>query len=113
MLLLFNYQTLTDLIPSSFFTYSKTHSVFQTTNVASTKLSSLIMLLIIFFTTCSFVYLSTLSHFANYKYLINVLVVEVVLVLVTIFEFYSFSSFILGQLFVLCVSTLLIKELYK
>lgn len=113
MLVLFNYQTLTDLIPSSFFTYSKTHSVFQTTNIASTKLSNSVMLLITFFTTCSFIYLSTLSHFANYKYLINVLVVEVVLVLITVFEFYNLSIFLIGQLLVLFISTLFVKELLK
>jgi hypothetical protein len=97
MLILFNYQTLTDLIPSSFFTNTKTHSVFQTPWVASTKLSDLVMVLIIFFTTCSFIYLSTLSHFANYKYLTTVLISEVVLLLTTIFLFYQMHTLLLVQ----------------
>ncbi len=98
MLILFNYQTLTDLIPSCFFTQSKTHSVFQTTFIASTKLSNLIMVLIIFFTTCSFIYLSSLSHFSHYKYLTTVFTVEAVLTVITAYLFYSLSVFILLQL---------------
>lgn len=98
MLILFNYQTLTDLIPSCFFTQSKTHSVFQTAFIASTKLSNLIMVLIIFFTTCSFIYLSSLSHFSHYKYLTTVFTVEAALTVITFYLFYSLSVFILLQL---------------
>lgn len=83
MLLLFNYQTLIDLIPSCFFTQTKTHSVFQTTELASAKVSTFVMTLITLFTTFSFVYLSTLSQFAHYKYFRTVLYTEVVLILVT------------------------------
>jgi len=56
------------------------------------------MTLIIFFTTCSFIYLSTLSHFANYKYFNTVFLTEVVLVVVTFSGFYTLSSLLLIQL---------------
>ena len=56
------------------------------------------MTLIIFFTTCSFIYLSTLSHFANYKYFNAVFLTEVVLVLVTFSGFYTLSSLLFIQL---------------
>lgn len=68
MLILFNYNTLTDLIPSGFFIYTKSHYIFQTFTSSST-LSTLLMLIIFFFTTMSYILLSTLTQFTNYKYL--------------------------------------------
>lgn len=69
MLILFNYNTLTDLIPSSFFIYTKSHYVFQTLTSSNT-LSNLLMLIIFFFTTMSYILLSTLTQFSQYKYLV-------------------------------------------
>jgi len=83
--------------------------VFQTPWTASTKLSDLVMTLILFFTTCSFIYLSTLSHFANYKYLNTVLASEVALVLITLYVFFQLSFFILFQLLSLFMCILATK----
>lgn len=93
MLILFNYNTLTDLIPSSFFIYTKSHYVFQTLTSSNT-LSNLLMLIIFFFTTMSYILLSTLTQFSQYKYLVVTLWSESLLVFATFYLFY-FNYFII------------------
>ena len=86
MLVLFNYNTLIDLIPSSFFLYTKSHFVFQTLT-SSTSLSNLLMLIIFFFTTLSYIGLSTLTQFSHYKYLTTTLWADSLLIMSTLYLF--------------------------
>lgn len=86
MLVLFNYNTLIDLIPSSFFLYTKSHFVFQTFT-SSSSLSNLLMVIIFFFTTVSYLSLSTLTQFTHYKYLTTTLWADSLLILSTLYLF--------------------------
>jgi hypothetical protein len=95
MLILFNYNTLIDLIPSSFFIYTKSHYVFQTFTSSST-LSNLLMLIIFFFTAMSYLLLSTLTQFSNYKYLTTTFQIEILLVGVSLYLFYPTYCIILA-----------------
>ena len=70
LLVTFNYNTISDLIPSSFFTIIKTHTIFFLDN-SSTWLSNIIFFYIIFFTTLSLIFLISLRYFFNYFYFKN------------------------------------------
>jgi len=59
LLLVFNFQTLTDLIPSHFFMTTKNHVVFLLDN-GSDFLATRIFELILFFTTCALLFLLNL-----------------------------------------------------
>lgn len=100
MLILFNYNTLTDLIPSSFFVYSKSHSVFQTFS-SSSFLSASLMLIIYLFTTLSFRFLATLTQFSNYKYLGLVFISEAIISVVVLFLFFTLPLYIYSTALIL------------
>jgi hypothetical protein len=107
MLILFNYNTLIDLIPSSFFLHTKSHFVFQTL-ISNSTLSNLLMLIIFFFTTLSFISLSTLTQFTHYKYLTTTLWADSLLLLSTL---YLFNITIFLSLTLLIVTTRMLTTL--
>lgn len=67
ILLTFNYNTLTDLIPSNFFMSTKSHVIFFLQS-NSTDLGDTIFLYILFFTTCSLLFLLNLRYTFNYEF---------------------------------------------
>jgi len=70
LLILFNFTTITDSISSHSFFIFKTHILFFLNN-SSMYLNNTIMFYIIFFTTCSFIFLLNLRYTFNYFYLKN------------------------------------------
>lgn len=68
LLLTFNYNTLTDLIPSNFFMSTKSHVIFLLQN-GSTYLNEVIFFYILFFTTCALLFLLNLRYSFNYTFL--------------------------------------------
>ena len=65
--MLFNFNTLTETVPSSFFVYVKSHVVFMGLN-SSARLGEVIFFYIIFFTTCSAIFLLSLRYAFTYNY---------------------------------------------
>jgi len=68
LVILFNFSTLTDSVPSSYFMFFKNHVIFDL-NVSSLSLSNTVMFYILFFTSCSFIFLLNLRYTFNYFYL--------------------------------------------
>lgn len=68
LMILFNFSTLTDSVPSSYFMFFKNHVIFDL-NVSSSSLSNTVMFYILFFTSCSFIFLLNLRYTFNYFYL--------------------------------------------
>jgi hypothetical protein len=67
LLLTFNYNTLTDLIPSSFFVFTKSHIIFNTFS-SSMYVSDTIFFFIVFFTTAAMAFLLNLRYSFAYSY---------------------------------------------
>ena len=67
LLITFNYNTLVDLIPSSFFVFTKSHIVFQTFS-STLILGDSIFYFIIFFTVAAFTFLANLRFTFSYQY---------------------------------------------
>lgn len=67
LLLTFNYNTLTDLIPSSFFVFTKSHIIFNTFS-SSMYISDTIFFFIVFFTTAAMAFLLNLRYAFSYSY---------------------------------------------
>lgn len=85
LLIIFNMNTIADLIPSNYFMYLKTHVIFMLDNGNNT-LNNNIMFYILFFTTNSFIFLLNLKFTSIYR------------------NFYH--QFLLDQLFLLTIITL-------
>ena len=64
---MFNFNTVSDIIPSHFFISTKNHVIFGMNN-SSSKLSETIMYYIIFLTLCSFNFLLRLDYNTFYNY---------------------------------------------
>lgn len=67
ILVTFNYSTLVDAIPSSFFSFTKTHLIFQTFS-SNVFLHDIIFFFIVFFTVNAFIFLLNLRYSFNYSY---------------------------------------------
>jgi len=67
LLVMFNFNTLSDVIPSHFFISTKNHVIFWLNN-SSSKLSEVIMFYIVFLSLCSFNFLFRLDLSLNYTY---------------------------------------------
>jgi hypothetical protein len=67
LLIMFNFNTVSDIIPSHFFISTKNHVIFGMNN-SSSKLSETIMYYIIFLTLCSFNFLLRLDYNTFYNY---------------------------------------------
>jgi NADH-quinone oxidoreductase subunit L len=100
LLITFNYNTLTELVPSSFFTTTKAHVIFLLDN-SNTYLGDTIFFFIIFFTTSALLFLLNLRYTFGYSYFRSVSLFDGLLVLVTI---YLFSPWVLAPLYVAILS---------
>lgn len=79
LLLLFNFNTLNDVIPSSFFVFIKTHIIFLLDN-GNAFLGDIIFFYILFFTTCSFLFLLNMKYTSNYRYFLMLCFLDLVLI---------------------------------
>jgi hypothetical protein len=86
LLILFNFSTLSDSISSNYFFIFKNHTIFLL-NSSSFFLSNTIMFYIIFFTSCSFIFLLNLRYTFNYFYLNNLWIFDAIFLLVICYLF--------------------------
>jgi hypothetical protein len=86
LLVTFNYNTISDLIPSSFFTTIKTHVIFFLDN-SSALLSSVILFYILFFSLCAFLFLLNLRYTFHYHYFRKLNLLDLVLVILLLMLF--------------------------
>lgn len=100
LLILFNFTTITDSISSHSFFIFKTHILFFLNN-ASMHLSNTIMFYIIFFTTCSFIFLLNLRYTFNYFYLKNLWFFDFIFIFIFLILFFNklFLFFLLFYFF--------------
>ena len=92
LLLTFNYNSLTDLIPSSFFTFIKSHIVFMTLS-SNNFLNDSIFFFIIFFSTSAFYLLFNLRYTHSYNYVSHS--VQLDLFIVCVFSLLFLSKYVL------------------
>lgn len=84
----FNFSSLTDTIPSSFFFLLKSHTVFYL-KITSSYLANTITFYIIFFTACAFIFLINLRYTLNYFYLTHSYLLDILFLIIV---FYLFSN---------------------
>ena len=88
LLLTFNYNTLTDLIPSSFFVFTKSHVIFNTFS-SSVFIGDTIFFFIIFFTTAAISFLLNLRYSFSYVYTRSTSLIDIFTCLVVLTFFPS------------------------
>ena len=93
LLLTFNYNTLTDLIPSGFFVFTKSHVIFNTFS-SSTFIGDTIFFFIVFFTTSAIAFLLNLRYTFTYSYTRATSVIDVVSCLI-ILSFFPLTLLLL------------------
>lgn len=98
LLLTFNFNTLSDLIPSNFFISTKNHVIFLLNN-SNTYLNDTIFFYIIFFTTSSFIFLMNLRYTFNYNFFQNQYILDLIFIIVSIYLF-GFALIIALYLFI-------------
>jgi len=86
LLLTFNYNNLTDLIPSNFFMSTKSHVVFLLDN-SNAFLNEVIFFYIIFFTTCSLLFLLNLRYSFNDNYFRHQYLIDRLFLIITLILF--------------------------
>jgi hypothetical protein len=96
LMLLFNFSTITDSVASDYFLFFKNHNIFSF-HQFSTNLSNSIMFYIIFFTSCSFIFLLNMRYNFNYFYLNSVFFFDF---LFLSFIFYLFFNYLFFSLFI-------------
>lgn len=96
LMILFNFSTLTDSIAADYFMIFKNHTIFYLNN-SSSSLSNTIMFYIIFFTSCSFIFLLNLRYTFNYFYLNSIWLFDSFFLIVL---FYLYFNFVFLYLFV-------------
>ena len=94
LLLTFNYNNLTDLIPSNFFMSTKSHVIFLLDN-SNAYLNEVILFYIIFFTTCSFIFLLNLRYTFNDNYFKHQYLIDMILMVITFILFQPWIIFII------------------
>jgi len=94
LLLTFNYNTLSDLIPSGFFVFLKTHVIFLLDN-SNTYLGNIIFFYIVFFTTCSLIFLLNLRYTFFYHYFYNLYLMDMLLAVVVLYLFWHWGVVLL------------------
>ena len=92
LLLTFNYNTLTDLIPSGFFVFIKSHVIFAV-DLSGAYLNEVIFFFILFFSTTAFTFLMNLKYTYTYGYLRSASLLDA-LALVVIFYLCSTPAFL-------------------
>ena len=96
LLLTFNFNNLNDLIPSGFFNFIKTHVIFLLDN-GTASLNNTIFFYILFFTTCSFIFLLNLKYTMNASYWFNAYLTDLVFIIIT-FYLFNFNILLVGYL---------------
>lgn len=94
LLLTFNYNNLTDLIPSNFFMSTKSHVIFLLDN-SNAYLNEVILFYIIFFTMCSFTFLLNLRYTFNDNYFKHQYLIDMILMVITFVLFQPWIIFII------------------
>jgi hypothetical protein len=84
LLLTFNFNTLSDLVPSSFFLFFKTHVIFFMEN-GNSLIGQIIMFYILFFTSASFIFLLNLNFNSNQTYFHSTLILDLLILLAVIY----------------------------
>ena len=92
LLLTFNYNNLTDLTPSNFFMSTKSHVIFLLDN-SNAFLNEIIFFYIIFFTSCSLLFLLNLRYTFNSKYFRHQYLIDRIFILITIVLFQPWILF--------------------
>lgn len=100
LLLTFNYNNLTDLIPSNFFMFTKSHVIFLMDN-GNAYLNDVIFFYILFFTTCSLLFLLNLRYSFNYNFFQHQFLIDILFILVNL---YLFNTHFLIFIYVLMFS---------
>jgi len=100
LLLTFNYNTLTDLIPSNFFMFTKSHVIFLMDN-GNAYLNDVIFFYILFFTTCSLLFLLNLRYTFNYQFFQHQFVIDILFIIVNIYLFQIYFLYLLYALFIM------------
>ena len=98
LLLTFNYNNLTDLIPSNFFMFTKSHVIFLMDN-GNAYLNDVIFFYILFFTTCSILFLLNLRYSFNYQFFQHQFLIDIIFILVNLYLFQIYFIYILYILF--------------
>ena len=99
LLLTFNYNTLTDLIPSNFFMFTKSHVIFLMDN-GNAYLNDIIFFYILFFTTCSLLFLLNLRYSFNYNFFQHQFLIDVLFIIVNLYLFQVYFLYVLYGLFI-------------
>ena len=97
LLVLFNYNSLTDVIPSSFFVFIKAHLPFMLDN-SNSFLGETVFFFISFFTPAAFLFLFSLKYSFNYSYIRSSWVVDL---LFTLWLAYLYSPYWVAAFLVL------------
>lgn len=100
LLLTFNYNNLTDLIPSNFFMFTKSHVIFLMDN-GNAYLNDIIFFYILFFTTCSFLFLLNLRYSFNYNFFQHQFLIDILFILV---NFYLFNVYFVLFFYIITLS---------
>ena len=100
LLILFNFNTLTDSVHSDFFFLLKNHTIFYL-NLSSTLLNLNIMFYILFFTFCSFLFLINLRYNFNYFYLNFTFFLDLLFLALIIYLYNFFALLFIYIIFVL------------
>ncbi len=87
LLITFNYNTLSDLIPSSFFAFVKSHAIFMTSS-SSAYISDIIFFFILFFSTAAASFLLNLKYTYTYLYTRNTAFIDILSVSFILYFFY-------------------------
>lgn len=99
LLLTFNYNNLTDLIPSNFFMFTKSHVIFLMDN-GNAYLNDVIFFYILFFTTCSLLFLLNLRYTFNYQFFQHQFLIDIIFIIVNLYLFQFQLLYILYVLFI-------------
>ena len=96
LLLVFNYNTLTDLVQSGFFTFTKSHFIFATES-GNANLGDTIFFFILFFTTTAASFLLNLRYTFTYSYNRSSALIDILatLLIVYFFSYYALLFVIL------------------
>ena len=97
LLITLNYNTLTDLVPSGFFVFTKSHAIFMTDS-SNALLGEIIFFFILFFTTSAVAFLFNLKYAYTYSYTRATSVIDVTVALIMV---YLFSPYFLLLVLVL------------
>ncbi len=97
LLITLNYNTLTDLVPSGFFVFTKSHAIFMTDS-SNALLGEIIFFFILFFTTSAVAFLFNLKYAYTYSYTRATSVIDVTVAFIMV---YLFSPYFLLLVLVL------------